>query len=265
MSEFDPQDQQTQETTSSQAKQSKSNRNMISMFISGLAGGLIVALFSAGIFLAFFNNQDGESATNQDQSEDTQTEIDQGEDVVQTANVNSDGESSVSQNEAIQSVSDAVVGVSNIQQTSLWEQSEGQGTGSGVIYKKEGDYAYVVTNHHVVEGAQELEVILPNEEHITAKLLGSDQLTDLAVLRIPSDQVDAVAPLGSSADLGVGDTAIAIGNPLGTKFAGSVTKGIISGLERSVNVDLNGDSQPDWTTEVIQTDAAINLVTVAER
>ncbi|GAE93526.1 serine protease [Gracilibacillus boraciitolerans JCM 21714] len=110
----------------------------------------------------------------------------------------------------------------------------------------------------MVEGAQQVEVILTNGEHIDAEVLGADALTDLAVLRIPSEQITTVAELGSSEEITVGDTAIAIGNPLGTEFAGSVTQGIISGLDRAVDIDLNSDGQPDWTTNVIQTDAAIN-------
>ncbi len=97
-----------------------------------------------------------------------------------------------------------------------------------------------------------------NDERLKAEVLGSDRLTDLAVLRVDGSKVDTVAKLGSSDDLQVGDTAIAIGNPLGMNFANSVTKGIISGLERSISVDTNGDRRPDWITEVIQTDAAIN-------
>src|SRR5690625_5956598 len=106
--------------------------------------------------------------------------------------------------------------------------------------------------------AKEVEVALNNDERIKAKVLGSDKLTDLAVLEIDGSKINTVAKLGSSEDLKAGDTVIAIGNPLGMEFANSLTKGIISGLNRSVSIDTNGDKQPDWITEVIQTDAAIN-------
>lgn len=159
---------------------------------------------------------------------------------------------------SIDEVSKAVVGIVNLKQQNIWTPSEEVGSGSGIIYKQENGKAYVVTNNHVVEGAEEVEIDLSNEKRIKAKVLGTDQLTDLAVLEIDSNDIDVVANLGLSKDLLVGETVFAIGNPLGMDFSGSVTKGIISGLNRSVQVDTNGDSQPDWVTEVIQTDAAIN-------
>ncbi|WP_163538932.1 S1C family serine protease [Gracilibacillus sp. YIM 98692] len=232
----------------------KKDQNMLSMLLSGVAGGLIVALFGGGIILSMIDDQ--EEISQQEVEQQTQETQTTESSAIQATNVAASNSNSLSG--IVENVSDAVVGVSNIQQTSLWEESDAEGTGSGVVYKKDGEYAYVVTNNHVVEGAQEVEVILTNGEHVSAELMGTDALTDLAVLRIPSDQVTTVAPIGSSADLQVGDTAIAIGNPLGTEFAGSVTKGIISGLDRAVDVDLNNDRRADWTTEVIQTDAAIN-------
>lgn len=158
----------------------------------------------------------------------------------------------------MEEASDAVVGVINLQQRDIWTQNQEAGTGSGIIYKKENGKAYVVTNHHVVNNAKEVEVALNNDERMKAKVLGSDELTDLAVLEIDGSKINTIAKLGSSEDLKAGDTVIAIGNPLGMEFANSLTKGIISGLNRSVSIDTNGDSQPDWITEVIQTDAAIN-------
>ncbi|MBM7551902.1 S1C family serine protease [Thalassobacillus pellis] len=159
--------------------------------------------------------------------------------------------------QAIKEVSGAVVGVTNLQQgnQSLAQKS---GTGSGVIYKKENGKAYVVTNHHVIENAGKLEVVLSGGKAVNAELAGSDPLTDLAVLTIDDKHVEDVAEFGSAKDVEVGQTAIAIGNPLGMKFAGSATKGIVSGLDRNLPVDMNKDGQPDWQTEVLQTDAAIN-------
>ncbi|MDE3840452.1 serine protease [Bacillus methanolicus] len=162
--------------------------------------------------------------------------------------------------EAVDKAGDAVVGVSNIQSTSFWseEETEPAGTGSGVIYKKEGGKAYVVTNHHVVDGASELEVSLADGTKLPAKLRGSDIWTDLAVLEIDAKNVKSVAQFGNSDNLKPGEPVIAIGNPLGPTFSGSVTQGIISGLERTIPVDLNQDGIVDWQAEVIQTDAAIN-------
>ncbi|WP_412098001.1 S1C family serine protease [Halobacillus litoralis] len=162
------------------------------------------------------------------------------------------GQSQNAVSQAIDETSKAVVGVSNI------KNSQKAGTGSGVIYKEDGDQAFVVTNHHVVEGASSLEVILSDGAKVDAELMGSDPLTDLAVLQIDSEHVEKVAEFANADDVAVGQTAIAIGNPLGMEFAGSATKGIVSGLNRNIPVDINGDRQPDWQTEVIQTDAAIN-------
>jgi serine protease Do len=162
---------------------------------------------------------------------------------------------------AVDKAGEAVVGITNIQSTSFWSDEQADstaGTGSGVIYKKEGGKAFVVTNHHVVEGATALEVSLSDGTKIPAKLRGSDIWTDLAVLEIDAKDVKKIAEFGNSDKLKAGEPAIAIGNPLGPTFSGSVTNGIISGLERTIPVDINQDGVADWQSEVIQTDAAIN-------
>ncbi|WP_404450705.1 S1C family serine protease [Virgibacillus necropolis] len=162
--------------------------------------------------------------------------------------------------DVVDKVAPAVVGVINIQQQmDFWQQQESQaGTGSGVIYKKEDGYAYVITNHHVVSDADTVEVVLSDDTHIEAKILGSDLFSDLAVLRVDSKHVKQVIEMGSSDDVKVGEPAIAIGNPLGMRFSGSVTQGVISGKQRTVPQDFNQDGRADWQAEVIQTDAAIN-------
>jgi serine protease Do len=170
---------------------------------------------------------------------------------------------------AVQKTSGAVVGVTNIQSTSsnFWadngksSNSSGEqaaGTGSGVIYKKDGNRAFVVTNHHVVEGATKLEVSLDDGTKLPAKLLGSDIWTDLAVLEIDASKINQVAEFGDSDKLKLGEPVMAIGNPLGPTFSGSVTQGIISGLKRTIPMDINQDGVIDWQAEVLQTDAAIN-------
>ncbi|MCM3570707.1 S1C family serine protease [Neobacillus mesonae] len=164
---------------------------------------------------------------------------------------------------AINKTADAVVGINNIQSTSFWadDNSSGDetaGTGSGVIYRKAGGKAYVVTNHHVVEGATRLEVSMSDGTKIPAKLLGSDIWTDLAVLEIDAGKIKKTAEFGDSDSLKMGEPVIAIGNPLGPTFSGSVTQGIISGLKRTIPVDINQDGVIDWQSEVLQTDAAIN-------
>lgn len=166
---------------------------------------------------------------------------------------------------AIDKAADAVVGINNIQSqsSSFWFDEnngteEAAGTGSGVIYKKTGNEAFVVTNHHVVEGATKLEVTLSDGTKIPAELLGSDIWTDLAVLKIEASKIKKVAEFGDSDVLKMGEPVIAIGNPLGPTFSGSVTQGIISGLKRTIPTDINQDGVVDWQSEVVQTDAAIN-------
>lgn len=145
-------------------------------------------------------------------------------------------------------------GSSNSEQSNLQTASEG----SGVIYKKDNDKAYIVTNNHVIADSDAVEVLLKDGTKVEAKLVGKDMWTDLAVLEVPADKIKKVAEFGDSDALTVGEPAIAIGSPLGTNYASSVTSGIISAKNRSVATDTNGDGKADWETTAIQTDAAIN-------
>ncbi|KPB04495.1 S1C family serine protease [Bacillus sp. CHD6a] len=167
--------------------------------------------------------------------------------------------------EAVDNVAEAVVGVINLQNASFWNDTEAEtdeegeaGTGSGVIYKKENGRAYVVTNYHVIEGATQVELSLIDGTRVPAEVLGEDPLTDLAVLSMADEMVTKVADFGNSDSVRTGEPVIAIGNPLGLQFSGSVTQGIISGTDRSIPVDVNRDGTPDWHADVMQTDAAIN-------
>ena len=166
--------------------------------------------------------------------------------------------------EVVENVTPTVVGVTNIQsQNDFWNQQQLEegieaGTGSGVIYKLEDDTAYVVTNHHVIEGADRVEVVLHDDTHLEAEILGSDLFSDLAVLEMDGSQVEKPIEIGSSSDIKVGEPGIAIGNPLGLMFSSTVTQGVISGTERTIPQDFNQDGRADWQAEVIQTDAAIN-------
>ena len=130
--------------------------------------------------------------------------------------------------------------------------------GSGVIYKVDGETAYVVTNHHVVDGAEALEIRLTDGTTVEGTLIGSDELSDLAVIKMDAANVTTTVEFANSDQLQVGSLAIAIGSPLSSDFATSVTQGIVSGLNRSVAVDLDGDQVEDWNMTLLQTDAAIN-------
>jgi len=143
----------------------------------------------------------------------------------------------------------SVVGVVNKKtvNTFFGTQAEEQGGGSGIIIKSDG---YIITNNHVIEGATDVKVVLNTGKEYTAKIVGSDDKTDLAVIKIDATDLQA-ADIGKSAELEVGEVAVAIGNPMGQEFAGSVTAGVISALNRTMNVQGR-----QYT--LVQTDAAIN-------
>ncbi|OTA48058.1 serine protease [Limosilactobacillus reuteri] len=125
--------------------------------------------------------------------------------------------------------------------------------GSGVIYKKSGNSAYVVTNNHVVKGSNALQVILSNGKKVNADLVGADSATDLAVLKINAANVKTVASFGNSNSIVPGQDVLAIGSPMGSEYANTVTKGIISAKDRTLKAGTDGT-----LTSVIQTDTAIN-------
>lgn len=143
----------------------------------------------------------------------------------------------------------SVVGILNKQTvSSYWgTQTETAGSGSGIIIRSDG---YIITNQHVIDGATSVTVILNTNEEYEATVVGEDAKTDLAVIKINASNLTA-AEIGKSSELEVGEKAVAIGNPLGQEFAGSVTQGVISALNRTVSVDGR-----QYT--LIQTDAAIN-------
>lgn len=140
---------------------------------------------------------------------------------------------------AIADVGPAVVEVQNV----------GTGLGSGVIIRKDG---YIVTNHHVVSGAQQIMVVLPDGRSMKAKLIGDDAVDDLAVIKIDDNKLPT-ASFGDSTKLRVGQTVLALGNPLG--IANTVTNGIVSAVNRTVR---EGQQTSGSILHAIQTDAAIN-------
>ena len=151
---------------------------------------------------------------------------------------------------AAKEVGPAVVGITNKAVARDWFNNQvqvEQGVGSGVIFRADG---YIVTNYHVIAGAQEIVVSLPDERSFTGQVIGADELTDLAVVKIDATDLK-VAEFGNSDDIMVGEPAIAIGNPMGLEFQGSVTSGVISALNRTLDIN-------ERQLKLIQTDAAIN-------
>ena len=150
--------------------------------------------------------------------------------------------------DGIENIYDAVVVVENYQKNKL------AGIGSGFIYDAEG---YIMTNHHVIENAAEIKVVLSNGETLTATLVGSDEYADIAVVKIDKTKITKVAKIGDSEKAKVGDTVFTIGSPMSSNYSGTVTRGILSGKNRMVEVSVSSSSN-DWIMNVMQTDAAIN-------
>ena len=215
--------------------------NITLIFVVGFLGGIL------GTFLTLQTSHSSTSNTESKQVHST---------TVKTAYKNT-----TSTSEAVDKVKNAVVTYSDSSNQGLFEKEENSDSqisseGSGVIYKKEGKYAYLVTNTHVINGAKKVDILLADGNKVPGEVVGSDVYSDIAVVRISADKAKAVAEFGDSNQLTVGETAIAIGSPLGTDYANSVTQGIISSQGR--NVKLKADNGQNISTRALQTDAAIN-------
>lgn len=248
----------------------KKKNDFMKKFAIGLVGGLVGGALACGVFYVVLENKTDNSSTIT-----PTTSIDKNGTKVSPVKyeVNSDI------TKAVDKVKGAVVSVVNQQRrqqssdiSDLFgfggnsgqaneadansdDDLETAGEGSGVIYKKDGDKAYIVTNNHVVEGSQALEVILNDGTTVKGKLLGTDTYTDLAVIEIPSEKVTEVAEFGDSNNVKIGEPALAIGSPLGSTYANSVTQGIISAINRTIS---NRNGNEITQINAIQTDAAIN-------
>ena len=259
-------EENTQETTPSEVRNTKKKKAFRSGFVGGVTGGLLAVIIGFGAMSATgtLNQLTGAKST----ATSTTT--------VKTSPTALSNKGAGDVSDVVSNVKNAVVSVINKQslnQNSLFgnygqSRRQNQKTedsdlttaseGSGVIYKVENGYAYIVTNNHVISGSQELEVLMADGTREKAELIGADKWTDLAVLKIKADKVTTVAEFANSDEVKAGQTAIAIGSPLGTEFATSVTQGIVSAKDRSVPTDVDGDGKQDWVVNAIQTDAAIN-------
>lgn len=157
--------------------------------------------------------------------------------------------------DAVEKLYDAVVVVEVFDRGSL------VATGTGFVYKKEGDKAYILTNDHVISASDdEVKVIFTNGEEVDVKIEGSDKYSDLAVLSIDANKIVTVAEIGNTEDLRLGDTVFTVGAPLDTEYYWTVTRGILSGKDRMVEVSLENSysNTSDYIMKVLQTDASIN-------
>jgi serine protease Do len=248
----------------------KKSRPWLVAISSALAASIFTAaVFGTGMyFMNKKNDQQINSIQQQVASNTTPTQQDSTSADVSTLANYSNGKQVLTIPEIASKVGPSVVGVINktvVQPQKYYDPFSGryyyyqdpsadsnnvveQGSGSGIIISDDG---YIVTNQHVIDGASEISVILNTGDEITATLVGQDTKTDLAVLKVDTDIQLTAATLGDSTQLQVGELAVAIGNPMGQEFSGSVTAGIVSAVNRTMTID-------DRTYNLIQTDAAIN-------
>ncbi len=217
------------------------------LFVVGFLGGI------GGYYFASSTLTQGNSTSNQANT-------------TSVSNVQYTNDTSTTQ--AVEKVQDAVVSVINYQTqssnslSSIFGNIESSdelavaGEGSGVIYKKDGDTAYIVTNNHVISGAEKIDILLASGEKLSGELVGADTYSDIAVIKIAADKVTTIAEFANSDTIKVGETAIAIGSPLGSVYANTVTQGIISSLSRTVTSQT--EHGQTISTNAIQTDTAIN-------
>ncbi len=155
--------------------------------------------------------------------------------------------------DAVEKVYDSVVTIETYKKDKLYA------TGTGFVYKNENGKGYILTNNHVIESADAVRVVFTNNNSVDAKIVGSDKYADIAVLTVDSKNVLSVASLGNNSNSRIGDTVFAVGAPIDSSaYSWTVTRGILSGKDRMVEVSLNNSSISDWVMSVLQTDAAIN-------
>ena len=154
--------------------------------------------------------------------------------------------------EAVEKVYDGVLMVRN------YQKDEVASTGTGFVYKIEGDSAYVMTNQHVVDGAERVTLITSKDEEIEGEVLGGDSYVDIAVIKIKKIDGLVALQLGNSENASLGDLVFTVGSPLGYEYRGSVSTGHLAGKDRLVSVSTDNSTSSDWVMKVLQTDAAIN-------
>lgn len=156
--------------------------------------------------------------------------------------------------ESVEKIYDAVVVVETYKGDTLI------GSGTGFVYKKEDGKGYILTNNHVISGGNKVYVTFTSGKKLETEILGSDKYADIAVLSIEAFDDMQVASLGSSEDAKVGDTVFAVGAPLDSAYSWTVTRGILSGKNRLIEISSsnNTSAMSDWVMTAIQTDAAIN-------
>lgn len=160
--------------------------------------------------------------------------------------------------DSVEKIYDAVVVVSTYKKSGL-QGTVLSGTGTGFVYETDDKKAYILTNYHVIEGGSEIHVSFTNGTQEKVTVEGGDAFSDIAVLSIDKDKIVSVAEMGKSEASRIGDTVFVVGSPLADVYSWSVTRGILSGKDRMVEVSSVGsNTQADYVMSVLQTDAAIN-------
>ena len=155
--------------------------------------------------------------------------------------------------DAVEKIYDAVVVVKTYQKNQLYA------TGTGFVYKKDDNTAYILTNNHVIESGDAIYVVFNDGRQVETHVEGKDIYSDIAVLSLNADEVSTVAKMGSSEDARIGDTVFTVGAPIDSDaYSGTVTRGILSGKNRLVGVSTQNSNVSDIMMSVLQTDAAIN-------
>ena len=159
----------------------------------------------------------------------------------------------------VEEVSDLKKAINNVYESTIYIEVSGSrgviSSGSGFVYKKDDKNGYILTNYHVIDGGSSFDVIFTDGSEAKAELISGDEYYDIAVLKIDVDKIKKVSTIGNSTNLELGDTVFTVGAPLGKEYMGTITKGIVSGINRMVSVELGSGS---YLMEVIQTDASIN-------
>jgi serine protease Do len=253
-------DEQNHSQMEENNRQTRKGKSRFRGWLTTIAGGIVGSVLTLTVvpYTNYFETYANEPVQQQKENESNSML-----NVQKTAATNNS--STIS--DMVEDASQSIVGIVNMQtqtqryQRGLFDQNARtsepieNGSGTGVIFKKDRDHAYIVTNNHVIEGAEEIEVTVHGGEKTTAELIGSDSLTDIAVLKIDSKYASDLITFGDSSTLRAGETVLAIGNPLGLDLSNTVTQGIVSAVDRTIEVST---SAGNWDLNVIQTDAAIN-------
>ena len=159
----------------------------------------------------------------------------------------------------LEETSDLKTGISNVYEAVVYIEVSNErsaiSSGSGFVYKSDNQYGYILTNYHVIESGSKFVITFTDGTETNAELVNGDEYYDIAILKVDVAKVKKVATMGNSSSVELGDSVFTVGAPLGKDYMGTITKGIVSGINRMVSVKLTSGS---YLMEVIQTDASIN-------